>query len=155
MLESISPATDLDAVYKSLPVSPSYSPTTNQLVDDASALRKLPFRRRSSARSANHRTRVPRQSLQASTVIEVLTQPWLSDTKCNDFSASRPSHRILGGRAVAWEVSLLNAGRLGLPPELVVFYRGDGPLAALVSMSSSDPTCDIRPQTKSAVCSNS
>ena len=125
MLESISPATDLDAVYKSLPVSSSYSPTTNQLIDDASALRKLPFRRRSSARAANRRTRVPRQCLQASTVIEVLTRPWLSDTGCNDFSAPRPSHRILGGRTVAWEVSLLNAEVWGLSPEFVVLSLDD------------------------------
>ena len=101
MLEFISPATDLDAVYKSLPVSSSYSPTTNQLVDDASAPRKLPFRRRSSARAANHRTRVPRQSLQASTVIGVLTRRWLSDTQIDDFSACRPSHSDLVDRTVA------------------------------------------------------
>jgi len=125
MLESNSPATDLDAVYKSLPVSSSCSPTTNQRFDDASAPRKPPFRRRSSARAANYRTRVPRQQLQASTVIGVLTRPWLSDNKCDDFSAYRPSHRILDGRAVAWEVSLLNAGVRGLSPEFVVLSLDD------------------------------
>ena len=125
MLEFISPATDLDAVYKSLPVSSSCSPTTNQLLNDASALRKLPFRRRSSARSANHCTRVPRQELQASTVIGVLTRPWLSDTRCNDFSASRPFHRILGGRTAAWDVSLLTAGVWGLSSEIFVLSLDD------------------------------